>query len=336
MKVLLVSPLGFAVNPQTKYAGIERLVLSYATELSKRHEVFVLAHADSVFPPSVTVYPHRPTPGGDMLFDAELTAFQTYQSAFRKVDVIHDFSHGHLASRYMGKLPSLNIFWHDPVVQYPKAPYNVIALSQWAKVQFKRYYHQDSKVMQSIAIDPRIYKPLSKSRRGDRYLTIGRMAEEKGNLRALGLCMETHQPLDICGGDSDPKYKEAILRLCDGKQIRFLGEVTDEEKLRLMQTCKALIYATTHAEVTNHKLQESMFCKSPVIVSNIGAAPEIVTHGVNGFLCNTHDDFIEAMDKCGDLLISKGYKDLLERYSIENVVQAYEPLYSEVANGAKW
>ena len=336
MRILLISPLGFPINRQTRYAGIEQLVYNYSRELCKTHDVTVMGHAKSIFPPEVKVLPYDVQPGEDIYLSAELKHYQMCQSKLCTFDIIHDFSHAHLASRFNVNLPSLNIFWHAPnEVQYPKAPYNIVGLSSWACREFERYYHQKARYQQSIALDTDTYK-LSNKHRGDRFLTIGRMAKEKGNLDAVIFCREVGVPLDVCGADSNQEYKNQILSLCDGQQVRYLGEVDDITKIKLYQTCKALIYATDRPEVTSHKILEAMLCGASVIVPSIGALPEIVTHGVNGFLCRNKDEFVKAIKLVLLLEPKKRYDWVKKTYSIDTVVSDYIPLYKKVKEGLRW
>ena len=275
------------------------------------------------------------SPTADTNQESERIAFQQYQSKIRQFDVVHDFSHQHFASRFLPNLPSLNIFWHAPALaKYPKSPYNIIALSHWAAREFQRVYHQKAKYQQSILIDTEVYR--LDGAHADRFLTIGRMAMEKGNLRALLLCQQLGVPLDICGGDSDPSYKARIMDLCDGKQWVFHGEVTDAEKIKLMQSCKALLYATDHPEVTNHKLQEALLCGAGVIAPRLGAQPEIVTEGVNGYLCVSNEEYLKAMQSIDKLNPLSTRDELVQRYAPQYVVGNYLPLYQEVAQGLRW
>ena len=55
MNILLVSPLVYPVNENSKYVGIEKLVWQYSKELVKRHKVTVLGHKESTFPAGVEV-----------------------------------------------------------------------------------------------------------------------------------------------------------------------------------------------------------------------------------------------------------------------------------------
>jgi len=339
MNILLISPPEVPVRPESKYLGIERMVWEYARQLIKNHKVTVMGHADSIYPEGVQTLPIKPQPNKF----PELQLYQTHQSALRTFDVIHDWSHLHLASRYTVNLPSLNLFFHAPaLVQYAKAPYNIISFSQWGAREFERIYHQKARYQQSIGIDPAIYCP--KGKRGNRFLTIGRMAPEKGNLQALHICKAMGVPLDIVGGrgfEKNPNepltdYEKAIQEKSDGKIIKLWGEVAEDRKVKLMQSCCALLYCSNHPEVTSHKIQECMFCEAPVIVPTLGAMHEIVTDKVNGYLCREAKDYVWAIEHLDDLEPEKAYDALIDKYSIGKVVERYIPLYEEVANGLRW
>lgn len=340
MKILFISPVAKPINPQTRYLGIERLVWEYARELSKTNEVAVIGHRESIYPMGVTHY-FSETEG---LFDPELRSFQANQYIIKDYDVIHDFSHLHLASRFMPNLPSLNIFWHAPALaQYPKAPYNIIALSEWAAREFRRVYRQEARYHQSIVIDPDKYKPVAEPI-AERLITIGRNGPEKGNLNAMMLAQKAGVPIDVMGargleniGKPLTDYEKAVHSLCDGKQIKEIGEVSEADKINYMQNCRALLYATDHPEVTSHKIQEVLFCGRPVIVPRLGALPEIVTEGFNGYLCSTEDEYLWSINNIDRLSLAPSrYNAIIEKYSVDSVCKSYLPLYKEVAKGLRW
>ena len=326
--------------PVSRYVGIERMTAQYASELIKEHQVSVLGNSQSIYAEGVKLYGIEAS--GDSYTD-ELKQFQSYQYLLRQFDVIHDWSHLHLASRFMHLLPSLNLFFHAPsLAQYPKSPYNIISFSKWAAKEFKRVYHQEARYQQSIGI-PDIYK-LPDKPRGNRFLAVGRMGQEKGNHIAAEICKLLDVSLDIVGGrgfETNPnapptEYEKLVLSFCDGVKIRCLGEVSEEAKIELMQSCAALIYATDHPEVTSHKIQEAVFCGAPAIVPNLGAIPEIVTHGVNGFLCRDKTDYIAAIMNLNKLKPMEAYDAFIDKYSISKVVERYIPLYKSVALGEHW
>jgi glycosyltransferase involved in cell wall biosynthesis len=339
MNILLISTLGFHITPEARYTGIERLVWEFSRQLVREHQVTVIGLEGSEYPEGVEFLPAE---WNEDAILGEVRAYQSYSYLFRQFDVIHDFSHQHLAAR-LNKLPAVNVFWHAPrLAKYPKAPYNIAAPSRWAAREFKLVYRQEARVQEVIIVDPEKY--CLSTRRGERFLTLGRMGPEKGNLNAVILCQQLGLELDVVGGrglEKSPdapltEYEKAIIERCDGKQIRFLGEVDDQTKIELMQTCKALIYITDHPEVTSHKIQEAMFCGAPVIGPNIGALPEIITNGVNGYLCNTPEEYSWAVLNVDKLKPWKVYPEVVERWRPETIVNNYVKLYNEVKEGARW
>uniref|UniRef100_A0A6M3JUG4 Putative glycosyltransferase n=1 Tax=viral metagenome TaxID=1070528 RepID=A0A6M3JUG4_9ZZZZ len=304
----------------------------------------MLGHADSVFSERVTNFPTKPQPHEEFLLD-ELRQYRDWQWIIRYYDVIHDFSHQHLASRYMPNLPSLNIFWHAPALaKYPKSPYNIIGLSKWACREFRKVYHQEAKYQYSVCIDTDLYKPLPDAKRNDRFLSVGRMGAEKGNLNSAMLCKELGVPLDIVTArgtelNNAPltDYEKQVMALADGEKIKIWWEkdYTEESKIKMMQTCKALIYVTDHPEVTNHKVNEAMLCGAPIIAPKIGALPEIVTDGVDGILCSSEQEFIDAV-KGIEKLPPLPNPELAERFGVKKVVGDYLSIYEQVAGGLRW
>jgi len=244
----------------------------------------------------------------------------------------------------MPNLPSLNIFWHAPALaKYPKAPYNIMGLSKWACREFRRIYQQDAKYQYSVCIDTELYKPLPDVKRNDRFLSVGRMGAEKGNLNSAILCKELGYELDILTARAEVNkpitdYEKQVMAIADGEKIKIWWEkdYNEQSKIKMMQTCKGLLYVTEHPEVTSHKNQEALLCGAPAILPNIGAAPEIVTQGVDGFLCDSENDFIEAIKNVDKLDASKTYETNKDRWGVQSVVKNYLPLYQKVMEGARW
>ena len=334
MNILLISPLVYPINKDTLYAGIEKLVWDYAKELIKEHDVTVMGHEDSVYPEGVK---HLKTkPKGDPFVSAELFQYQSYQYKLRKFDVIHDFSHQHFACRYNYKLPAVNVFWHAPrESRFPKAPYNIIAPSEWAANEFRLTYQQGAVPMQCITVDSEVYHP--EGERGDRFLTLGIMHPNKGNLAAIMLCLSAGVPIDVVGKftGEDEEYEKNIRRLHDGHNVNVMGEVSQEEKVKLMQKCKALIYAIGYEEVTSHKIPEAMCCGAPIITSPAGALPEIITSPNDGFLCRNEGEYLKAINGVGSLEQNVVIPTIL-KYSAKKVCSDFVELYKKVKGGEQW
>jgi N-acetyl-alpha-D-glucosaminyl L-malate synthase BshA len=83
---------------------------------------------------------------------------------------------------------------------------------------------------------------------------------------------------------------------------------------------------------------EAMSCSVPVIASRVGGLPDVITHGVTGFVFDPDD--VAAMAECGLALLrdperrraigAAAAADVRARFSAETVVPQYEAFYAEV------
>lgn len=355
MKLLLVSPLELPYTVGARYTGLERLAVQLSEALAKDHDVTLMAHKDTSVPDGVNLLPCEGYEQGHTIH-AEQRQFQKYHRVLRDYEAIWDITHLNLIARFMVNMPIVTVFHANPeyaaMAGYTKAPYNLVSWSNWGVREIARYYRngepmlnggQKAVYQETILIDPNVYKP-KEGRRGNRFLTIGRMSPDKGNLNAAQLCKQLGVNLDIAGGRGSEvdkgqavsDYEKAVMELCDGDHICYLGEVSDQEKVRLMQSCRGLLYFTDHVEITSHKVQEAMLCGAPVIIPNAGGMPEIVTHGVDGFLCSSANEYAQAIANVDQLNPRMTRKELATRYSPVTVANGYAALLDKVAKGERW
>ena len=83
---------------------------------------------------------------------------------------------------------------------------------------------------------------------------------------------------------------------------------------------------------------EAMACHVPVVASGVGGLPEVIDHGVNGFL-HPPDDLAAMAESAVSLLTddeqhervaSLGWRTVQERFCADEVVPRYEAFYQEV------
>ena len=73
-----------------------------------------------------------------------------------------------------------------------------------------------------------------------------------------------------------------------------------------------------------------------MLIPNSGGMPEIVTHGVDGFLCSTPNEFIEAIKNIEQLDLSKTREQVLHKYEPEAVATGFTRLFLNVSQGLRW
>src|SRR4051794_28280386 len=150
-------------------------------------------------------------------------------------------------------------------------------------------------------IDTRGYSPLTAARsEKPLFVYLGRLKKYKGVhhvIRAFAAMQQKDATLEIAGaGDYRPKL-EALARSLDlGDRVRFLGRISEAEKLTLLRRAWALVFASPKEGwgITN---LEAAACATPVVASNSPGIRESVRNGETGFLV-PHGDVVamaEAM-----------------------------------------
>jgi N-acetyl-alpha-D-glucosaminyl L-malate synthase BshA len=127
------------------------------------------------------------------------------------------------------------------------------------------------------------------------------------------------------------------LGICD--DVRFVGKQQDMEEIYAIAD---LFLLPSEYESFGLSALEAMAAGTPVIATNAGGLPEIVSHGVNGFLGNIGD--VESMGDFGKIIlgdaeIHKSFKfaarEQALKFDIENIVPLYESLYIKVLKNNK-
>ena len=78
---------------------------------------------------------------------------------------------------------------------------------------------------------------------------------------------------------------------------------------------------------------EALAAGTPVLAFPHGAAPEIIEHGVNGFLVHDEDEMAAHVDRAGELEPAR-CRASAERFSPDAVAAGYERVYEEVLHRA--
>jgi len=125
---------------------------------------------------------------------------------------------------------------------------------------------------------------------------IGRIAPEKGQADFLRAARILHNAAPqcrflICGAPlfSDPaalQYCAALETLAEGLPVEFSGWTEDVEGV--LASLDLLVVPSTAVDATPRVILEAFAARVPVVAFASGGIPEIVEHGVTGFLVEQH------------------------------------------------
>ena len=144
------------------------------------------------------------------------------------------------------------------------------------------------------------------------FAYLGRLKKYKGVhhvIRAFAAMQHGDATLEIAGaGDYRPALESLARSLDLGDRVRFLGRVSEAEKLELLRRAWGLVFASPKEGwgITN---LEAAACATPVVASNSPGIRETVRAGESGYLV-PHGD-VPAMAHAMDRLA--GSRELVEQ-----------------------
>lgn len=166
-------------------------------------------------------------------------------------------------------------------------------------------------------------------------LVLGRVCPEKGVHLALDAAERAGMPLLIGGrvypyAEHERYFRDAVVpRL--GAAARFLGPVGGDRKRRLLAAARCLLVPSLAPETSSLVAMEAMAAGTPVVALRAGALPEIVEHGVTGFLVDDPAEMAGAMARAGTLDPAVCRAVARERFSARRMASAYLGLYARLA-----
>jgi N-acetyl-alpha-D-glucosaminyl L-malate synthase BshA len=117
--------------------------------------------------------------------------------------------------------------------------------------------------------------------------------------------------------------------------VCFLGK---QESVQDILPCCDLFFLPSQTESFGLAALEAMACEVPVIATKVGGLPEVIDHGVTGYLCEVGNvqqmaDFAVALlrDPAARKRMGQAARKIAqERYSLEKIMDQYEACYRRV------
>lgn len=171
----------------------------------------------------------------------------------------------------------------------------------------------------------------------DSYFSyFGRIIKPKGVDTAIKAVKSINGVLKIAGlhyeGHGEDHYwSEEIEPSLDKEQIIYKGFLTKlEEKDRFLGRSKALLMPIRWDEPFGMVILEANACGTPVIGFNRGSLSEVIKDGVNGYLVNTFEELIEAMERVDEIDREKCRDYAKKNFSVSAMVNKYLQYYQDI------
>ena len=163
---------------------------------------------------------------------------------------------------------------------------------------------------------------------------LGRICPEKRPDRAIRIARRAGLKLKIAAKVDrvDQAYFDATIRpMIDGEHIEMIGEIGDAEKSAFLSGAHALLMPIDWPEPFGLVMIEAMACGTPVIAFNRGSVPEIVDHGMTGFVVDSEDAAVAAIPRLQRLSRPAIRGRFERRFSARRMADDYLALYRQLA-----
>lgn len=184
-----------------------------------------------------------------------------------------------------------------------------------------------------------VHRLQSRTRKRGWAMALGRVCPEKGFHHALEAARAADVPLLLAGHvylypDHQRYFAEQIAPRLDGAR-RFIGAVGMDRKRRLLSAARCLLIPSTAPETSSLVAMEALACGTPVIAFRIGALPEVVEHGVTGFIVDDEREMADAIRRVAEIEPETCRAAARERFDVARTAGRYLDAYTRLARGAE-
>ena len=339
MRIAQIAPLAESVPPKL-YGGTERVVAYLTDELvALGHDVTLFASGDSrTTARLIPICPSALRLGGRCLDPLAYHVAMIEQ--VRRMRPQFDIIHSHVEYLPMAILgrgsPALLTTLHGRLDQpefecvyreFRDFPVVSISASQRAPLPWMNWVGTVHNGLPE--------RLLTEGSAHGRYLAfLGRISPEKGPDVAVRLAIRAGIPIKLAAkiDQSDRMYFESSIRpFLDHPLVDFLGEFGQEEKADFLGGARALLFPVSWPEPFGMVIIEAMACGTPVIAYRNGSVPELVDHGVTGFVVDSEEEALEAIDRV-TMLDRRQIRHAFERrFTSQRMAREYLKLYEIAA-----
>jgi glycosyltransferase involved in cell wall biosynthesis len=339
LRIAQLAPLYESVPPKL-YGGTERIVAYLAEELVRRgHEVTLYAAGDSTA--KVPLMPGSAESlrlsGLDHLgpvFHLPMLS-DVYEKANR-FDIIHSHvdclsfplarlvqvptvstMHGRLDITEM--LPIYRSYSDMPLVSISNDQRRPLSEMNWVRT----VYH-------GLPRDLLKFSPGA----GNYLAFLGRICPEKRPDLAIEVARRCGVSLKIAAkvDRMDREYFDSVIKpLLSAPGVEFIGEINETDKQKFLGDALALLFPVDWPEPFGLVMIEALACGTPVIARPCGSVPEILHHGVTGFIGSSLDELVSAVDHIGALSRQKCRDEFERRFTTEVMAANYERVFYQLS-----
>jgi glycosyltransferase involved in cell wall biosynthesis len=337
MRILLsVDP--FLPVPPTHYGGIERIAALLLAQLRRRgHQIGLVAHPESTATADYFVPWPEIAPATVSAHYRNARTLRNAVGEFRP-DLVHSYSRLLYLLRLLPtRLPKIMSYQRQTgglqtavAARLGGKSLAFTGCSEFIATMGRAHGGRWHAIPNFVDVDAFRFSPTVAA---DAPLVfLSRIEPVKGTHIAVEVAKRTGRRIMLAGNHAETgaegDYWRALIRPELGKNgVEYIGPVDDSAKNRLLGSAAALLVPVQWDEPFGIVFAEALACGTPVISCPRGALPEIIRHGIEGFLVGDIGEASRAVDDVGSLDRAACRARVEQCFSAEAVVPRYEALY---------
>jgi len=175
-----------------------------------------------------------------------------------------------------------------------------------------------------IPIDEFPFDPIG----SDDLLFFGRFHPDKGAGEAVRAARAVGRKLVMAGIVQDADYfAREVAPFIDERNVEYRGVLGGADRVRALGQARAMLHLIGFEEPFGLSVVESMACGTPVIAYAKGSMPELIVDGVTGFLVDSFDEAVAAIDRIGDIDRAACRQHVERHFTVDRMADQYLELY---------
>jgi glycosyltransferase involved in cell wall biosynthesis len=168
----------------------------------------------------------------------------------------------------------------------------------------------------------------------DDLLFFGRFHADKGAGEAIRAARAVSRKLVMAGIVQDADYfaREAA-PFIDERTVEYRGVLGGVERVRALGQARAMLHLIGFDEPFGLSVVEAMACGTPVIAYRRGSMPELIVDGVTGFLVDSFDQAVAAIERIGEIDRAACRAHVERHFTVDRMADQYVKLYRELLGG---
>lgn len=362
MRIAMLAPISWPLPP-TGYGPWELVAHNLTEELVKLgHEVTLFAAGGTVTsatlvetcPHAMETWPEaercRPTgfdpatghlegPPDGSIWEKLHIATCMERASGGEFDVVH--SHLHVHGLVFGRLIRCPLVSTLHGAAWARSHHPI--LNEYKDLPFVSISDAERTLMPELNYAGTVYNGIRlenfpfEAEKDDYLLFAGRLSPEKGPDVAIEIAKRSDRRL-LMAGLIEPKYRDfydaKVKPHIDGRRIEYLGLLSQKELAPVYRKAAGVLFPINWCEPFGLVAVEAQASGTALIATRYGALPEIIIEGETGFVVDSVDEAVAAVEKLGTISPQACLRNVETRFTAPAMAKGYAGVYrSLLADG---